>query len=169
MTLNTPQRRGRNNDNLSGYGVLRQASGVERLAKCQVFAINPSDGEKRVIHSNPRRTFSSARFYLQEPCLHGEGFSHESRVTSFEERSSEPEALSLDLGFCLSQLVTRISIPFPQQGRAACRQSSMVRRRMLLPANQLSLSTSQTPASTMMATDPTGTKTRLYSAVSRAR
>ena len=48
---------GPNNDNLSGYGVLRQASGVERLAKCRVFAINPSDDEKRVIHSNPRRTF----------------------------------------------------------------------------------------------------------------
>lgn len=86
--------------------------------------------------------------------MHGEGFSHESRVTSFEERSAEPEALSSDPGFCLSQLVTRISIPFPRQGRLA---------------NQLSLSTSQTPASIMMATDPTGTKTRLYSAVSRAR
>jgi len=99
--------------------------------------------------------------------LHGEGFSHESRVTSFEERSAEPEVLSSDPGFCLlpfalafafafrtSQLVTRTPIPFPRQGRLA---------------NQLSLSTSQTPASIMMATDPTGTKTRLYSAVSRAR
>ena len=167
MTLNTPQRRGRNNDNLSGYGVLRQASGVERLAKCRVFAINPSDGEKRVIHSNPRRTFSSARFYLQEPCLHGEGFSHESRVSRSEVQNRKPSLQILGFAFRNSSLVSRYG--FLDRGRAACRQSSMVRRRMLLPANQLSLSTSQTPASTMMATDPTGTKTRLYSAVSRAR
>jgi hypothetical protein len=44
------------NDSLSGYGGLRQASGVERLAKCRVFGINQADGEKRVSHFNPRRT-----------------------------------------------------------------------------------------------------------------
>jgi hypothetical protein len=51
---NTSQKRGRNNDSLSGYGGLRQAAAVERLAKCRVFGINRADGEKRVIHSNPR-------------------------------------------------------------------------------------------------------------------
>jgi hypothetical protein len=51
---NAPQRRCRNNDSHSGYELLRQAFGVERLAKCRVFAINPSDGEKRVIHSDTR-------------------------------------------------------------------------------------------------------------------
>jgi len=35
-------------------GVLRQVFGVQRLAKCRVFVISPSDGEKHVIHSNPR-------------------------------------------------------------------------------------------------------------------
>ncbi|MFT6635332.1 MAG: hypothetical protein ACJAUE_001234 [Alcanivorax sp.] len=40
---------------LSGYGVLRQASGVERLAKCGVFAISQSNGGKSaVIHFNAR-------------------------------------------------------------------------------------------------------------------
>jgi len=53
---NTPQKRCRNNDSLSGDGGLRQASGVERLAKCRVFGINRADGEKRFIHSNPRKT-----------------------------------------------------------------------------------------------------------------
>jgi len=88
-------------------------------------------------------------------------------VTSFEFRGAKcrtgsplfgswvlPFALAFAFAFRTSQLVTRIPIPFPRQGRLA---------------NQLSLSTSQTPASIMMATDPTGTKTRLYSAVSRAR
>jgi hypothetical protein len=54
---NTYQKRCRDNDSLSGYGGLRQASGVERLAKCRVLGINPADGEKRVSHSSPRRTF----------------------------------------------------------------------------------------------------------------
>ncbi|WP_296033018.1 hypothetical protein [uncultured Alcanivorax sp.] len=54
---NTSQKRGRDNDRLSGYGGLRQASGVGRLAKRRVFGINQADGEKRVSHSNPRRTF----------------------------------------------------------------------------------------------------------------
>jgi hypothetical protein len=49
ISQNTPQnpaqKRYRDNNSLSGYGVLRQAFGVERLAKCRVFAINPSDGE----------------------------------------------------------------------------------------------------------------------------
>ena len=53
---NISQKRGWNNDSLSGYVGLRQASGVERLAKCRVFGINRADGEKRFIHSNLRRT-----------------------------------------------------------------------------------------------------------------
>lgn len=95
--------------------------------------------------------------------------SHESRVSRSEVQNRKSSLRILGFAFCLlpfalalafafafrtSQLVTRTPIPFPRQGRLA---------------NQLSLSTSQTPASIMMATDPTGTKTRLYSAVSRAR
>jgi len=54
---NTSQKRCRDNDSLSGDGGLRQASGVGRLAKRWVLGINQADGEKRVSHSNPRRTF----------------------------------------------------------------------------------------------------------------
>ncbi|MFT6635266.1 MAG: hypothetical protein ACJAUE_001168 [Alcanivorax sp.] len=57
VSQNTSQKRCRDNDSLSGDGGLRQASGVGRLAKCRVFGISQADGEKRVSHSNPRRTF----------------------------------------------------------------------------------------------------------------